>query len=216
MLRGLKDNFEFQGYSVRTATDGEAALRAALDGKPDLILLDIMLPKVNGYEICRLIRKEGLAGPLILLPAQGQESDIVLGLNLGADDYVTKPFSIKELLARAQAFLRRRREAVPRVHRFGACELDLDSRRLTRDGVEVALTPKEFDLLAYMVSRVGRALSRDDILRSVWGYDVFVTTRSVDRCINTLRNKIEPDPQRPAFIRTIREIGYRFELPESA
>lgn len=215
MLRGLKDNFEFQGYSVRTAADGEAGLQAAIDGKPDLILLDIMLPKVNGYEICRLIRKEGLDVPIIMLTAKGQESDIVLGLNLGADDYVTKPFSIKELLARAQAFLRRRREAVPRLHRFGDCELDLDARRLTRDGAEVALTPKEFDLLAYMVGRAGRALSRDDILRSVWGYDVFVTTRSVDRCINTLRNKIEPDPQHPTFIRTIREIGYRFELPES-
>jgi DNA-binding response OmpR family regulator len=214
MLRGLKDNFEFQGYSVQTATDGEAGLQAALDGKPDLIVLDIMLPKVNGYEICRLIRKEGLDVPIIMLTAKGQESDIVLGLNLGADDYVTKPFSIKELLARANAFLRRRREAAPRRFRFGDCELDLDSRRLLRGGAEVPLTPKEFDLLAYMAGRAGRALSRDDILRSVWGYDVFVTTRSVDRCINTLRNKIEPDPRRAAFIKTIREVGYRFELPE--
>lgn len=216
MLRGLKDNFEFQGYRVLTASDGEAGLRAAIDDKPDLILLDIMLPKVNGYEICRLVRKEGLDVPIIMLTAKGQEPDIVLGLNLGADDYVTKPFSVKELLARANAFLRRRREAAPRVYRFGECELDLESRRLTRERVEVPLTPKEFDLLAYLVGRAGRALSRDDILRSVWGYDVFVTGRSVDRCINTLRNKIEPDPHRATFIKTIREIGYRFELPEPA
>lgn len=214
MLRGLKDNFEFQGFRVQTAADGEEGLQAAIDGKPDLVVLDIMLPKINGYEICRLIRKEGLDFPIIMLTAKGQESDVVLGLNLGADDYVTKPFSIKELLARANAFLRRRREAAPRVYQFGDCELDLESRRLMRNRVEVALTPKEFDLLAFLVQKAGRALSRDDILRSVWGYDVFVTTRSVDRCINTLRNKIEPDPRRATFIKTIREIGYRFELPE--
>ncbi len=215
LLRVVKDNLQYEGYAVETAGDGEAGLQRVLDTQPDLILLDIMLPRVNGYEVCRLVRKAGLDMPIIMLTAKGQESDIVLGLNLGADDYVTKPFSVKELLARVQAFLRRRREAAPRVHRFGDCELDLESRRLRRAGVEVALTPTEFDLLAYFVSRPGRALSRDDILRTVWGHGVFVTARSVDRCVTTLRAKIEPDPHHATFIQTVREIGYRFEPPEA-
>ena len=211
MLRGLKDNFEFDGFRVATAADGEKGLEAALRLKPDLIVLDIMLPKVNGYEICRLVRKEGMDTPIIMLTAKGQESDIVLGLNLGADDYVTKPFSIKELLARANAFLRRRREGKVQVFRFGRFELDTASRRLLRAGAEVPLTPKEFSLLELFLRQAGRALTRDEILRTVWGYDVFVTSRSVDRCVNTLRNKIERDPGQPVFIQTIREIGYRFE-----
>ncbi|HIJ64738.1 MAG TPA: response regulator transcription factor [Candidatus Hydrogenedentes bacterium] len=211
MLRGLKDNFEYEGYRVLTAVDGEAGLEAALDGRPDLIVLDIMLPKVNGYEVCRLIREEGIDVPIIMLTAKGQESDIVLGLNLGADDYVTKPFSIKELLARANAFLRRRRAPASQVYTFGDCELDLAARRLWRDGEEVPMTPKEFGVLALLVKRPGRAVTRDEILRVVWGYNVFVTSRSVDRCVNTLRKKIEPDPRRPRLIKTVREIGYRFE-----
>jgi len=211
MLRGLTDNFRMEGYRVETAADGEEGLRLAFDAAPDLIVLDIMLPKVNGYEICRQVRKEGLTVPVIMLTAKGQESDIVLGLNLGADDYVTKPFSIKELLARANAFLRRRRTVAGTVHRFGDFELHTDSRKLLRDGREVELTPKEFGLLAFLARSAGRALTRDEILRQVWGYDIFVTRRSVDRCVNTLRKKIETDPAQPVFIKTIREIGYRFE-----
>ena len=211
LLRGLKDNFEFKGYRVTTASDGEEGLRAAVDGKPDLIVLDIMLPKINGYEVCRLIRSNGLDVPIIMLTAKGQETDIVLGLNLGADDYVTKPFSIKELLARASAFLRRRRDGETRVQRFGDCELDLTSHRLLRAGKEVEMTPKEFGLLAFLAGRTGRAFTRDEILDAVWGRDILVTARSVDRCVNTLRNKIEPDPHRPRFIQTVRDIGYRFE-----
>jgi len=211
MLRGLKDNFEFHGYGAKTAADGEQGLDAALSLKPDLIILDIMLPKINGYEVCRLIRKEGLDMPIIMLTAKGQESDIILGLNLGADDYVTKPFSIKELIARANAFLRRRRESEPRTYRFGDCDLDLESHRLLRDGAEVELTPKEFRLLALLARRAGCALTRDEILRSVWGYNILVTDRSVDRCITTLRKKIEADPVRPMLIKTIRGVGYRFE-----
>ena len=213
MLRGLKDNFEFEGYRVRTATDGEAGLQAALDRHLDLVVLDIMLPKVNGYEICRLVRREGIDTPIIMLTAKGQESDVVLGLNLGADDYVTKPFSIKQLLARANAFLRRRREEHARAHRFGDCELNPVSRTLMRSGAEVPLTPKEFNLLLLLASPPGRAYTRDEILRRVWGYDVIVTSRSVDRCITTLRGKIEPDPAEPTFIKTVRDIGYRFESP---
>jgi DNA-binding response OmpR family regulator len=214
MLRGLKDNFAFEGYQVLTAADGDRGLSMALSARPALIILDIMLPSVNGYEICRLIRKEGLDMPIIMLTAKGQESDIVLGLNLGADDYVTKPFSIKELLARAGAFLRRRHRDEAVVCRFGDFELDRASRRLRQDGREIALSPKEFGLLDFLVRQAGRAVTRDAILRSVWGYGVFVTGRSVDRCITTLRQKIEPDPSHPTFIRTIREVGYRFDTTE--
>jgi DNA-binding response OmpR family regulator len=213
LLRVLKDNFEYSSFQVQTAADGEQGLKAAVDGKPDLIILDIMLPKINGYEICRLVRQHGLDVPIIMLTAKGQESDIVLGLNLGADDYVTKPFSTKELLARANAFLRRRRHAEQRVYQIGDCELDVTSHRLTRDGREIPTTPKEFALLAFLVKREGRALTRDEILAAVWGHDVLVTHRSVDRCINTLRQKIEPDPRQPSYITTVRDIGYRFEMP---
>jgi DNA-binding response OmpR family regulator len=211
MLRGLKDNFEFEGYRVLTATDGQKGLDAALNRRPDLIVLDIMLPLVNGYEICRLVRREGLETPIIMLTAKGQEADIVLGLNLGADDYVTKPFGIHELLARANAFLRRRRQEAAQVMEFGPFRLDLSSRRLTRNGQEIPLTPKELGLLELFARRPGRALTRDEILRRVWGHDVLVTWRSVDRCVTTLRGKIEADPARPKYIQTVRQIGYRFE-----
>ncbi len=214
MLRGLKDNFEFKGYTVQTASDGEKGLDTALAVKPDLIILDIMLPKVNGYEICRVVRNEGLDMPIIMLTAKGQESDIILGLNIGADDYMTKPFSIKELLARANAFLRRRQKQETAIYQFGKFKLDPGARKLFQNGKEVQLTPKEFELLIFLVKHTGRALTRDQILSSVWGYDIVVTARSVDRCINTLRNKIEKDPAQPIYITTVREIGYRFENPE--
>lgn len=211
MLRGLKDNFELDGYRVVMAGDGEKGLAAAMAVKPDLVVLDIMLPKVNGYEICRLVRKAGLDMPIIMLTAKGQEQDIILGLNLGADDYVTKPFSIRQLLARAGAFLRRKRQAAGAVYEFGQFTLDLASRRLSRNGREVTLTPKEFGLLELFLRRQGRALTRDEIIKNVWGYDVFVTSRSVDRCVNTLRTKIEADPAQPRFVQTVRPVGYRFE-----
>jgi DNA-binding response OmpR family regulator len=214
MLRGLKDNFEFKGYRVLTAADGEEGLDAALGQKPDLIVLDIMLPKINGYEVCRLIRKEGLEMPIIMLTAKGEESDIVLGLNLGADDYVTKPFSIKELLARAAAFLRRSKQTDEDIYEFADYRLDIPARKLTRAGSEVKLSPKEFKLLELFLKKPGRALTRDEILNVVWGYDCYVGPRSIDRFVTTLRNKIEPDPHNPTFIHTIREIGYKFEPPE--
>lgn len=216
MLRGLQDNFQTHGYIVQTAQDGQTGLEQALADPPDLIVLDIMLPRVNGYEICRRIRERELDMPIIMLTAKGQEEDIIRGLELGADDYVTKPFSIRELLARAHAFLRRREAKPVDVHRFGDCVLDLASHRLLRDGAEVPLTSKEFRLLEFFVRRPGRALTRNDILNCVWGHSVIVTSRSVDRCVTTLRAKIEPDPHRPIYIHTIRDIGYRFELPESA
>jgi len=211
MLRGLKDNFEYAGYNVLTAADGEAGLNAALDARGDLIILDIMLPKINGYEICRLIRKEKLDMPIIMLTAKGEESDIVLGLNLGADDYVTKPFSIKELLARTAAFLRCRRQAETDRYEFGDFVLDVASRKLSKNELEIKLSPKEFKLLEFFVKRQNRALTRDEILNAVWGYNSFSGHRSVDRFVTTLRNKIESDPHNPTFIHTLREIGYKFE-----
>jgi DNA-binding response OmpR family regulator len=214
MLTGLKDNFEFKGYKVVTASDGDKGLKAALSVRPDLILLDIMLPKINGYELCRLVREAKLDTPIIMLTAKGEESDIVLGLNLGADDYVTKPFSIRELLARAAAFLRRAKKEEEDTYEFGGLRLDIPARRLTHKGKEVELSPKEFDLLEFFVKKQGRALTRDEILNAVWGYDCVVTSRSIDRFVTTLRNKIEPDPARPIFIHTIRQIGYRFDPPE--
>ena len=211
MLRGLKDNFEYEGYIVKTAANGEKGLDAVFKIKPDLLILDLMLPGINGYEICRRVRKEKLDIPIIMLTAKGQESDIVLGLNVGADDYVTKPFSIRELLARAGAFLRRRREAEPETHAFGDCRLDVAAHRFTRGGKEIQLSPKEFDLLHFFLKRPGRAFTREEILNAVWGYDKLVTPRSIDRFVNALRNLIEPDPQQPAHLLTVREVGYKFE-----
>jgi len=214
MLRGLRDNLEYEGYEVVYAADGEKGLELALDVKPDLILLDIMLPKVNGYEICRLLRKEKLDVPIIMLTAKGQESDIILGLNTGADDYVTKPFSIKQLLARVAAFLRRRQSQDGKTFTFGDCQLDMGGRVLRRGGEEVWLTPKEYELLALFVRKAGKALTRNEILNTVWGYDNFVTSRTIDRFVTTLRGKIEQDAKNPKFIHTIREIGYRFNIDQ--
>jgi DNA-binding response OmpR family regulator len=210
LSRGVSDALRAAGFDVEVAQDGQRGLDAALSGQSDLILLDVMLPKVNGYEICRAIRGHGLDVPILMLTARGQEEDVVLGLNLGADDYITKPFRIAEVIARVRAFLRRRVSAGP-VCRFGDCEIDLRARTVRRGGETISLTAKEFALLAYFASRPGCALSRDVILNAVWGSSVFVTPRSIDRCVTTLRAKIEPDPRNPTFIQTIREIGYRFE-----
>ena len=214
LLRVLTDNLKYEGYEAIGVSDGERGLESALNESPDLVLLDIMLPKVNGYEVCRLLREEGREMPIIMLTAKGEETDVVLGLNIGADDYVTKPFSIKELMARCRALLRRTRQNDAEVLTFGNHQLDTTSRKLLRDGQEVPLTPKEYEVLNLLLTKAGRALTRDYILSSVWGYDVFVTRRSVDRCISTLREKIEPDPHNPDYIKTVREVGYRFEMGE--
>jgi DNA-binding response OmpR family regulator len=214
LMRGLSDNFRLHGYEVRSAADGRAGLAEALAAPPDLLLLDIMLPLVNGYEICRQVRARKLDMPIIMLTAKGQEEDIVQGLELGADDYVTKPFSIRELLARAKAFLRRRTSPDETLFAIGDAKLDLASHKFTRNGEEVPLTSKEYGLLEYFVQRRNRALTRGDIIDNVWGRSIIVSARSVDRCIATLRGKIEPDLRRPRFIHTIRDVGYRFELPE--
>lgn len=206
LLRGLKDNFAARGFSVETAADGETGLEIALAAPPDLMILDIMLPRVNGYEVCRSLRERGLDFPIIMLTAKGQEEDIVLGLNLGADDYVTKPFHISELAARVNAFLRRRHRKQSEIWRFGDFELDQSRHKLFRHGEEVELTAKEFRLLAHFGTNQGRALTRDGILNAVWGHSIIVTARSVDRCVTTLRAKIGA-----RYIQTVRDVGYRFE-----
>jgi DNA-binding response OmpR family regulator len=211
LMRGLKDSFAAKGFEVLAAADGGTGMNLALSASPDLILLDIMLPRMNGFEICRAIRERNSEIPILMVTAKGQEEDVILGLNLGADDYIVKPFRLGELHARTNALLRRSKAKQDAPCRFGKFELDLAGRRLYRDGREVELTSKEFKLLALFASRPGRALSRDGILDAVWGYSVIVTPRSIDRCVATLRAKIEADPHRPAFIQTIRDIGYRFE-----
>jgi DNA-binding response OmpR family regulator len=210
LMRGLSDTFAAKGFDVTAATNGASGLTAALAGEADVILLDLMLPKVNGYEICRAVRHKGLTMPVLMLTAKSQEEDIILGLNLGADDYVTKPFRIGELVARVNAFLRRSKTPASECV-FGPFRLDLAARKLFRDGREVILTAKEHTLLAHFATRPGRALARNSVLDAVWGRSVIVTGRSVDRCVATLRAKIEQDPRNPKFIHTIRDIGYRFE-----
>jgi DNA-binding response OmpR family regulator len=211
MLRGLEDNFELMGYRVKTARDGEQGLNITLKEKPDLIILDIVLPKINGYEMCSLIRKRNLDMPIIMLTAKNSESDIVRGLTLGADDYITKPFSIRELLARAEAFMRRRKEEAPPIFEFGDCQLDIRARILRRRGREVKLSPKEFEMLHLFVRKPSCILTRDEILSTVWGYSHFVTLRGIDHFVTSLRNKVESDPMNPTFIRTVGEVGYKFE-----
>jgi len=211
MLRGLEDNFASKGYYVRTAIDGEQGLNSALAERPDLIILDIMLPKINGYEVCSLLREKSLDMPIIMLTAKDEESDILLGLNLGADDYVTKPFSIKILLARAESSLRRRIGDEPTVYKFGNCQLDTVARTLTRDGMEVKIGPGEFRMLHLFLKKAGCTLSRDEIRSAVWGYSHFITLRDVDHFVDKLRNMIESNPNNPMFIHTIGESGYKFE-----
>jgi len=201
LLRGLTDNFEQKGYRVLTADDGEKGLHLALHKQPSLIVLDIMLPKINGYEICRQIRKQNLDVPIIMLTAKGEESDVVLGLNLGADDYVTKPFSIRELLARVEAMLRRAQQIQSRRYHFGDFELDMVGHRLLRNGEEVTLTPKEFSMLQLLVRYAGRALTRDEILDHVWGGDILVaaawTVASPPCGPRSNRNPRTPSSSRP-------------------
>lgn len=210
LMRGLCDNFRARGFDVIAASDGLVAVDQALRVPADVIVLDIMLPNVNGYDICRRVRDAGIKTPIVMLTAKSEEDDIIRGLNLGADDYVTKPFGIRELVARVEALLRR---AAPSesVIRFGDCELDLNAHTLCRNGKNVTLTSKEFGLLALFARRPGRALTRHEILGRVWGHSVIVTSRSVDRCVTTLRSKIEGDPRNPRFVTTIRDIGYRFD-----
>lgn len=213
LLRGLSDNFRDDGFVVATAVDGRDGLTKVLDDPPDIVLLDVMLPLLNGYELCQRVRKTKLDLPIIMLTAKGQEEEIVRGLELGADDYVTKPFGIRELKARVHRLLRQRIDEIPNCVELGSLVLDREAHVLTRDGAEIRLTTKEYRLLDFFITQTHRALTRSEIMNAVWGRSMIVSARSVDRCVATLRSKIEPVPSQPQFIHTIRDIGYRFELP---
>ena len=211
MVRGLEDNLRFEGYQTVSARDGRQALELALREAPDLILLDVMMPGMSGWDVCRQLRQNAVEVPVIMLTARGEEVDRVRGLELGADDYVTKPFSLRELLARIRAVLRRpgRRQPLGELA-FGDVRLQMRARLAYRGGREVKLTRKEFDLLAYLVEHRGEIVTRDRLLDEVWGYDRFPTTRTVDTHILRLRQKFEADPERPVFILTVHGQGYRF------
>ncbi|UCD53566.1 MAG: response regulator transcription factor [Phycisphaerales bacterium] len=215
LRRGLEDNFRVKGYDTLTACDGNEGLANALKERPDLIILDIMLPGIDGYEVCSHIRAKNLDMPIIMLTARHEESDVVLGLNTGADDYVSKPFSIKELLARANAFMRRRGACEPLVYEFGGCRLDLRNGTLLRQGEDVALTPGELKMLHLFLKRPGCPLTREEIRAAVWGHARFVTVRDVDQTIARLQRKIEPDPSRPPYIRMMGNEDYQFEVPQA-
>jgi two-component system alkaline phosphatase synthesis response regulator PhoP len=211
MVRGLSDNLRFEGYETLVATSGADGLRLALAEAPDLILLDVMMPRMSGWEVCRELRRRGADTPIIMLTARGEEADRVHGLELGADDYVTKPFSLRELLARVRAVLRR---PGPRRHleelAFADVRIRVRGRLVFKAGREVPLTRREFDLLRYLVENRGEVLTRDRVLDEVWGYERFPTTRTVDSHVLRLRQKFEPDPEHPRFILTVHGQGYKF------
>ncbi len=212
MVSGLRDNFEFEGYEVITATDGVAGLQRAISDAPDLVLLDVMMPRMSGLDVCKQLKAKRPSVPIIMLTARGQELDKVVGLELGADDYVTKPFSIRELLARVKAVMRRA-QPVPKdreQYSFADVEVNLRSCRVSRAGHELEFSSKEFELLKYFVCHPGETLTRDRLLEEVWGYDKFPTTRTVDAHIVRLRQKLEPRPEEPRFILTVHGTGYKF------
>jgi two-component system alkaline phosphatase synthesis response regulator PhoP len=211
MVRGLVDNLRFEGYQTLAAADGREALALAAAEAPDLILLDVMMPGMSGWDVCRELRARGLTMPVIMLTARGEEADRVQGLELGADDYVTKPFGLRELLARIRAVLRRPgpRQALD-TYAFGDVRLQFRARVAFKAGREVKLTRKEFDLLRYLVEARGEVVTRDRLLDEVWGYEHFPTTRTVDTHVLRLRQKFEDDPERPRHIVTVHGQGYRF------
>jgi DNA-binding response OmpR family regulator len=213
ILRGLKDNLEYEGYKVITESSGETGLNTALERFAHLILLDIMLPGINGFEICRKVKKEKPELPIIMITARGSEMDKVSGLDIGADDYITKPFSIPELLARVRAVLRRFNQEVktPANYSFGEITLDFIKYQAFRNNQEISLSSKEFDILKYLIAHEGEAIHRHDLLNEVWGYKAMPTTRTVDNFILDLRKKLEVDPANPQHIESVRGIGYRFK-----
>ncbi|MCI0488127.1 MAG: response regulator transcription factor [Blastocatellia bacterium] len=212
MAVALRDGFEYEGYSVKVARDGADGLRLAIDEEPDIIILDVMLPKMSGLDICKRLRNEGNQIPIILLTARGQEIDKVLGLKLGADDYVTKPFSFMELAARVEAVLRRASGRIEKIEnfQFGDVALDFKKHVATKGGGPLELSHREFKILQYFIEHRGEVVSRDQLLDSVWGYDSFPLTRTVDTHIAKLRHKIEDDPGNPIYIVTVHRVGYKF------
>ncbi len=210
---GLRINLETEGYEVTLADDGDRGFELACAGGADIVLLDIMLPKRNGFEILDALRKRGIATPVILLSARTEDIDKVTGLELGAEDYVCKPFSLAELLARIRAALRRSGGEGPRpVLTFGDLKIDFAARSIARGGQPVEMTATEFDVLACLVRERGRALSRDEIFRRVWGPNHHGTPRTIDNFLQQLRAKLEDDPQNPKYFKTVRGVGYRFDV----
>ncbi len=206
----LQGDLKVEGYETEIAGDGETAIRRAKEGW-DLILLDVMLPGKDGFEVCREIRRARIQSRIILLTAKSQEAEKIMGLELGADDYVTKPFSPRELRARIRAVLRRGGEPVQRVYRFNDCEVDFDRGQLRRSGAPVETTALEFKLLSVFIRRREKVLSREQLIEEAWGHGVFVTERAVDYHILNLRRKIEPDPAQPRYLQSVRGMGYRFD-----
>jgi len=212
MVAGLRDNFEYEGYQVITAADGVEGMGRALADSPDLVLLDVMMPLMSGLDVCKQLKVKRPALPIIMLTARGQEIDKVVGLELGADDYVTKPFSIRELVARVKAVLRRV-QALPAEqerYSFGDVEVNLRNYQVLRRGKSVDFSSLEFELLKYFLSHRGETLSRDHLLDEVWGYAHYPTTRTVDAHIVRLRQKLEPIPDEPKFFLTVHGVGYKF------
>ncbi len=212
MIAGLRDNFEFEGYDVISAGNGVEGLERALTDEPDLVVLDLMMPRMSGLEVCKQLKAKRPSVPIIMLTARGQEIDKVVGLELGADDYVTKPFSIRELLARVKAVLRRAspQSGVPETYRFSDIEVNIRGNEVRRAGTPIELSAKEFALLAYFISHPTETLSRDRLLDAVWGYENYPNSRTVDTHIVHLRQKLEPNPEEPRFILTVHGSGYKF------
>lgn len=214
MTVALRDGFEYEGYEVRTAGDGKLGLSLAQEEEPDLILLDVMLPKITGLDVCRDLRGKGFSTPIIMLTARGQEIDKVLGLRMGADDYVTKPFSFMELLARTEAVLRRCSRTGLEISssrfEFGDVTVDFKSHEATQEGRPLDLSPREFQLLEFFLRHRGEVVTREQLLDSVWGYDTIPFTRTVDTHIAKLRKKIEACPSEPRFLITVHRVGYKF------
>jgi DNA-binding response OmpR family regulator len=210
--RGLADNLRFESHEVTTAADGEDGYRLIRDQAPDLIVLDLMLPRLSGYEICRRVRSDGSAVPILMLTARSDEGDRVLGLDLGADDYVTKPFSIREVLARVRALLRRTNPAKAEIDELRCDGIVVDFRKYeaTKNGEPIEMTRKEFGLLRLLASRTGEVLTRDELLNEVWGYEALPTTRTVDNHIASLRAKLEDNPARPVHLLTMHGVGYKW------
>jgi DNA-binding response OmpR family regulator len=216
LVMTLTDRLSLQGYTVDTATDGQSGLEKARSNSYDLILLDVMLPRLNGFELCRRLREEKIATPVLLLTARGQLEDKVHGLQLGADDYLTKPFEFMELVARIEALLRRARMAAtassqPQLVRFGNVEVNLRSGVVTVDGKPVSLSAREFQLLRFLLEHEGQVVSREELLRQVWGLQFVPITRTVDVHMTWLRQKLEPNPKYPRYLLTVRGLGYKFE-----
>jgi DNA-binding response OmpR family regulator len=210
ILAGLSMNLKFDGYEVLQAQDGRAGLRRALDEGPDLMVLDLMLPEMNGYELIKELRRRGNRVPIVVLSAKGMETDKILGLDLGADDYLTKPFGLQELLARIKAVLRRRYGSTP-VVKFADVVVDLDARQASRNGVSIDLTAQEFRMLEHMLSHPGRTFTREELISAAWGFDYRGTERTVDNFMRQLRQKLEANPDRPRHFVTVRGLGYRFD-----